>query len=577
MVVVIDGQDAEYRLLIESCNPAPPIRWIFHPQNLGLAVARNTGASAAAGDVLLFLDDDTPAHAELVSRHLGHFLQAHLACKLAVYGKIEEDRRAPLPSWTDKFLQQSWEHTLDRIRHTIAAGGEDSIGDEIERAICFGVNCSIRRDSFLRSGGFNPELRDLEEEMEYGHRLYRWGARFVVDPLAIVRHRNPKPMTDYFRRAWYLGGQVSAKRVFDLGQRNPQTSQLVAMHRGPKIRRLLATTAWHNASAMRNLASVLERATNLSGSRRLFGAWARLCQSAEYWSGAKDAGCTLDRLRDIAGTPRCALAMHSLSTPQCSQERGYYLNPQRFRRYIHWLRATGFHAVSASEWFDTPAEQKPVLLTFDDGYDDLYSELLPVVQQFDFKPLVFLVADRIGLTNVWDRTRGIRARHLLTREQIREMQKHGVEFASHSLTHPWLPSLDDRELRREVTDSRLRLEDMLGTPVLTFAYPFGGVDQRVRAAVVDAGYKLAFTTKPGLNWWNDPLCLRRAEVSELDTFPDFVFKLHTGYGMRPWLGAGLRELERGLPTETLRRLIRTARSTAHQTEAAWSTPPPAVR
>ena len=111
--------------------------------------------------------------------------------------------------------------------------------------------------------------------------------------------------------------------------------------------------------------------------------------------------------------------------------------------------------------------------------------------------------------------------------------------------------------------------------MLTFAYPFGGVDQRVRAAVADAGYNLAFTTRPGLNWWGDPLCLRRAEVSEADTFLDFALKLHTGYSIRQWLATGVRALESGLPTQTLRNLVKRAHRAAHQIGAGL--PAPATR
>lgn len=117
------------------------------------------------------------------------------------------------------------------------------------------------------------------------------------------------------------------------------------------------------------------------------------------------------------------------------------------------------------------------------------------------------------------------------------MQKYGVEFGSHSLTHPLLPAQSDAQLRREVSDSKHRLEDLLGLEVMSFAYPFGRVDGRVRGAVVDAGCRLAFTAEPGLNSSNDPLCQRRAEVNDTTSAADFLFKLQYGYGIRMVLGA----------------------------------------
>jgi len=563
VVVVGDGDDPATRAFAGEYSAEFTLRWIFHEQNLGLAAARNTGAKSANGDIVLFLDDDTPAHHDLVSQHLGHFLTIDSNCRVTVCGKIVEDRRAALPSCTDKFLQQSWEQTL----HRYATRDNGSIGDDVERTVYFGLNCSIRRDIFLASGGFNPALRYLEEEMEYGHRLYRWGVRFVVDSLAIVQHRNTKAMTEYYRRAWYLGGQVDVKRVFEFGQRNPQTQTLASMHHGHVHSRVVARTFWHGASAMRGAALLLEHATNVTGSRLLYGAWARLCRPAEYWSGARAAGCTPKMLRQVVGEPACALVLHSISAPQSPEERTYYLSPARFHRYIQWLKASGYESVGAAEWIRGNSGKKGILLTFDDGYDDLYSQLLPATVQLRLKPLVFLVADRVGASNVWDQMSGLRRRHLLTLDQVREMQRHGVEFGSHTLTHPYLPDVSDADLRREVGESKRRLEDMLGTEVTSFAYPFGGIDQRVRAAVADAGYDTAFTTHPGVNWWSDPLCLKRAEVCDTDTFLDFAVKLRTGYSVRQWFASRIHELETELPTQTLRAAVKGMHGAARQVEA----------
>src|SRR5262249_35103811 len=135
----------------------------------------------------------------------------------------------------------------------------------------------------------------------------------------------------------------------------------------------------------------------------------------------------------------------------------------------------------------------PMVLTFDDGYRDFYSEVFPLVSSMALKPLVFVVVNHIGGTNVWDRDYGVREQQLLDLVQIREMDKYGVQFGSHSLSHPSLTQLSDSELRREVFDSRSRLEDMLGHDVSCFAYPYGDLDARVRVAVADAGYRFAFT------------------------------------------------------------------------------------
>jgi hypothetical protein len=101
-------------------------------------------------------------------------------------------------------------------------------------------------------------------------------------------------------------------------------------------------------------------------------------------------------------------------------------------------------------------------------------------------------------------------------EKLCEMDKYGIEIGSHTVTHPILPNLSDDELRRELTESRSRLEIMLNRPVTLFCYPNGSYDDRTRRAVLEAGYKCAVTTRPTLNdKKSDPLTLSRIP-SELD-------------------------------------------------------------
>jgi peptidoglycan/xylan/chitin deacetylase (PgdA/CDA1 family)/GT2 family glycosyltransferase len=555
VIVVCDGEDETVRALSREFAPKYSVRWVFHLENRGLPAARNTGAREAAEEVLLFLDDDIAAEPNLIASHLGHHVSADRRRRIAVCGRIAEDRQVPQQSHTDKSLQHSWERTLENYATLLAATGAESVGDEIERSVCFGLNCSIRRAVFLENGGFNEHFRASDEEMELGSRLYRIGVEFVFEPQAAITHRSTKDLTGYFRRCWGASGTLDTYRVFGLGQKNAQTRKLVSMYQGYLLDRVTRRCLWHASGALLSASKDLEKAANRTGSRILLTAWARACQSGEYWSNAKAAGCTPLRLRNMVGSPGSALVLHSLAEPKSREERSYYLAPGRFRRYMRWLRATGYKTASLDQWIAGDTRADHVLLTFDDGYHDLFDELFPLVIEFQYTPLVFLVADRVGGWNMWDQANGLRARRLLAVDQIREMQKYGVSFGSHTLTHPWLPDVSDAQLRREVSDSKGRLEDMLGVEVTSFAYPFGGVDRRVRAAVADAGYKLAFTTVPGLNLWNDPLCLNRAEVSDRDTISDFTMKVRTGYSGRQWLGKRIRVLERELPTQGLRATI----------------------
>ena len=181
------------------------------------------------------------------------------------------------------------------------------------------------------------------------------------------------------------------------------------------------------------------------------------------------------------------------------------------------------------------------MLTFDDGYEDFYSEGFPVLEQYGFSATLFVVVDQIGTTNSWDAKTPLRQRRLLSLAHLRELQRHGFTLGSHSLTHPWLPGLPDHELHREVTGSKARLEDLLGAEVTCFAYPYGGMDEPVRAAVARAGYKMAMTVEPGLSFWDDPLAIRRIGLSEADILADFILKLMSGRSFRQDALAQLHE------------------------------------
>ena len=108
----------------------------------------------------------------------------------------------------------------------------------------------------------------------------------------------------------------------------------------------------------------------------------------------------------------------------------------------------------------------------------------------------------------------------MTWDQVRQMSRAGIEIGSHTVTHPILPNVDDDQLRDELVNSKIRLESELGYPVTLFCYPNGSYDERVEAAVRDAGYNVAVTTVPRLNdRQNDIHALARVPAElDLDHF-----------------------------------------------------------
>jgi peptidoglycan/xylan/chitin deacetylase (PgdA/CDA1 family) len=420
----------------------------------------------------------------------------------------------------------------------------------------------MRRDVFLSLGGYNEAFRASDEELELGMRLHLAGVEYIFEPRKLLTHLNSKPLAGYFQRCWRASGSLDPYRVIELKQCNAQTRKIASRDHGYLSERIAARTVSSLSQPLLTSARLLEIAANRTHSKSLFSLWARTAHAAEYWEGVKQSGYTRHQLRDAGGAARNALMMHSICEPQKPAESAYYISPTRFHRFMKHFGEAGFRTATSAQWMERDFPSRSVLLTFDDAYDDLYTELFPLVIEHKYTPLIFVVVDHIGGWNAWDQAQGLRPRNLLSAGQLKEMQRYGVEFGSHTLTHPHLTGQGHRELVRELRDSKDRLEDLLGAEVRAFAYPYGAVDRRVRSYVAEAGYKLAFTTVAGANWWNDPLCQNRADVNDSMTLIDFVSVISTGWTVRQNIGDRVRRLEERLPGSMARATVRQMRRIA---------------
>src|SRR4029077_11145895 len=124
---------------------------------------------------------------------------------------------------------------------------------------------SIRRAFFVKTSGFNPLLRSMDEELEYGVRLYMQGVRFLATT-ATVFHRNNKDLATYFCRCWSLGGNCDSFRVNKLRERNAQTRNLLKLDTGPTFEQLTNRVFWYAHKEGREVADVLRKLTDQRGS-----------------------------------------------------------------------------------------------------------------------------------------------------------------------------------------------------------------------------------------------------------------------------------------------------------------------
>ncbi len=188
----------------------------------------------------------------------------------------------------------------------------------------------------------------------------------------------------------------------------------------------------------------------------------------------------------------------------------FYVQADEFAGQMRMLKRAGYTPISFDALAAARAEAgtlplKPVLLTFDDGYANLRTNVHPLLQELGFSYTVFLVSERVGKTNDWVISDGYEATPLLTWDEIATMQADGgVVFEAHTATHPKLAELSPAEARREMGESKDALEQRLGTPITTLCYPYGSVSEAVQDIAGEAGYAQAVTTEFGRVRQDDP-------------------------------------------------------------------------
>lgn len=190
------------------------------------------------------------------------------------------------------------------------------------------------------------------------------------------------------------------------------------------------------------------------------------------------------------------LMYHSVAPRRNAEYDRWCVSPQRFAEQMAVLAETGHIVLTTGEYVDRIAAgaalpERFVVLTFDDGLQDFRTGALPILQRFGFPATLYVVAGRVGLTSRWLTPLGEGHRPMLTTDELRLLARAGIEIGGHTMTHPELDILDPARAMAEIAGCRRVLEDMLGSPVRSFAYPHGYNSPRTRRIVERAGYSSA--------------------------------------------------------------------------------------
>jgi peptidoglycan/xylan/chitin deacetylase (PgdA/CDA1 family) len=199
-------------------------------------------------------------------------------------------------------------------------------------------------------------------------------------------------------------------------------------------------------------------------------------------------------------------------------------------KQLQFLRDHGFETIVFEDLLTKRIPKKPVLLTFDDGYENNYHFLFPLLKNYRMKAVVYILADRKHKTNFWDKPLGEAEHKLLKPSQILEMQKSGwVEFGCHSLNHTRLTQLKKTEQEKQIAGSKKVLEMFLKRPVHSFAYPYGVFDEEIKKITQTAGYTFGLAVSHGpTQFQGDLLEIKRVHMFPQTSTFDF-FKKTSGF------------------------------------------------
>lgn len=218
------------------------------------------------------------------------------------------------------------------------------------------------------------------------------------------------------------------------------------------------------------------------------------------------------------------LMYHSIARLPNEATHELSVSPEAFAEQMEVVRALGCTPLTTAQlaWHwrhpGRPLPTRPVLITFDDGYEGVHRHALPALARHGFASTLFVATG--WLTGKYDTGGGLDT--MLGWNQVRELAAAGTEIGGHSHTHPQLDQLTEDALWFELVRCREILTDELGTPPVSFAYPYGYSSRRVRCAVRTAGFAQSLAVGNRLaRRCQGPYALRRVTVRRCTGIGEF--------------------------------------------------------
>ena len=170
----------------------------------------------------------------------------------------------------------------------------------------------------------------------------------------------------------------------------------------------------------------------------------------------------------------------------------YNVPPAEFAAQLDYLQTEGYTTITLQDFMRVvhgkgTLPDKPIVLTFDDGYSDNYSEMLPILAAHNMTAVVYVITNEVGKKNY------------LTLDNLKEMQRRGIEIGSHTSDHLALTTLDKNTQRRQMRESKIFLEWSGLQTIYSLSYPNGAFNSELEEILREENYLTAVTGEAGLN------------------------------------------------------------------------------
>jgi glycosyltransferase involved in cell wall biosynthesis/peptidoglycan/xylan/chitin deacetylase (PgdA/CDA1 family) len=512
VVIVVDGSTDGTSEFLRSAKPGCGLR-IVEQANSGQTVALNVGGKSARGEFILFLDDDIICCPTLLQEHAAAHSAHNQATDCVVIGPVWIAPESPESLASDWYRAWSNDYFNKLSSETILKD---------PGLVYVAANTSLPRVVFLRNGGFDEQLRH-REDIELGLRLWTKGTGFRYASGATTHQLYVRSAKDLVRRDAVVNGsnEVLICRRYPVHR----AQSVLAKIGDPLLKRFLRELAIRSpicpSSVLQVPTRVAYRFRSIPSMRKAAVRLHQKAYSSIFARSALEQVGSWKALKREFGVQLPVLLYHHVGPPRPEIAPWLSLSPESFERQVRWLSRRGYVGIRPADWLKwcregTGLPQKPVLLTFDDGYADTADYALPILEQCGFGSAVFVVTGSIGRTNTWDKPRNNGSAKIMTEKQIQHWATRGVEFGSHSKTHRDLTTLNQAELQDEIFGSGNDLAQVLGGRVISFAYPYGSHNEAVDDCVRGI-FDVSFTTEAGLNNLSTDLHLLRRPVSGITT------------------------------------------------------------